>query len=229
MKEALIDKQTFQFLKSLAKNNNRPWFDNHKDAYLESQENMIAFVDRVILHMNKHDELEIKSGKKSLLRIYRDIRFSKDKTPYAPRFAFHFQRATKLKRVGYYANIKPGNSFIACGFFDPNKEDLKRIRLDIDSNYKEWNKLLKLKSIADNWGGLYGEQVATKPKGFPIDHPAIGLLRFKQFLFHHDFTDQEVLSPDFAMDVNRIFKTARPFLNYMSELLTTNLNGELIV
>ena len=224
-----IHKTSFEFLKDLAKNNRREWFNEHKEVYLASQENMINFVDALIHEMNKHDELEKESAKKSLFRIYKDVRFSKDKMPYNPRFAFSFQRATKMKRGGYYANIKPGNSFIGCGFFSPSPEDLNRIRLDIDYNYKQWNKLLKLKTISGNFEELSGEQVATKPKGFLVDHPAIGLLRYKQFILRHDFTDKEVLAPDFLLEVNRIFKSVRPFFNYMTEVLTTNLNGERVV
>ena len=93
-----IQPSTLRFLKDLAKNNNRAWFADHKDQYLEAQSAMIAFIDQLILMMNKHDELETESGKKSLFRIYNDVRFSKDKSPYNPRFAFSLKRATKLKR-----------------------------------------------------------------------------------------------------------------------------------
>jgi uncharacterized protein (TIGR02453 family) len=224
-----INKTTFQFLRALSRNNQRDWFNDHKDEYINSYENLIEFVDSLILEMNNHDELENESGKKSLFRIYKDVRFSKDKAPYNPRFAFSFQRATKYKRGGYYANIKPGGTFIACGFFGPNPEDLRRIRLDIAANYRQWNKLLKSKWIARNFGELSGEKLNTKPNGYSIDHPAIELLRYKQFIFRHDFSDQQVLSTDFIYEVSRIYKSVRPFFDYMSEVLTTNSNGELVV
>ena len=190
---------------------------------------MCSFVDSLILEMNTHDELVNESGKKCMYRIYNDVRFSKDKSPYNPRFAFGLQRATKLKRGGYYMNIKPGNCFLACGFFAPNPEDLKRIRLDIADNYKDWNKLLKLKSIKENFGAFTGNEVATAPKGFSIQHPAIELLRHKQFILRHNFTDKMVESPNFVKEVSAIYKSVRPLFNYMSEVLTTDLNGELIV
>lgn len=225
MKKTLITKPTLDFLKNLNKNNDRDWFNSHKNEYLKAQENMSVFIDELITEMNKHDELESTSGKKSLFRIYKDVRFSKDKLPYNPRFAFSFQRATKYRRGGYYVNIKPGNSFMACGFFGPNPEDLKRIREDIDQNYKDWKKLLSNKGIKTHFGEMIGEKVSSAPRGYAKDHPAIDLLRYKQFLFRFDFTDKEIQSENFAKTINSKFKAIRPFFDFMSEVLTTDLNG----
>jgi uncharacterized protein (TIGR02453 family) len=224
-----ISLTTLKFLKDLAKNNNRDWFNAHKPSYITAHENMCTFIDALIKEMNKHDELDNVSGKKSMYRIYSDVRFKKDKSPYTPRFAFGLSRATKLKRGGYYVNIKPGNNFMACGFWGPNPADLNRIRTDIMYNYDRWHKLLKSKGIASNFGALMGDKVATAPRGFDINHPAIDLLRHKQFILRHDFTDAEVTAPDFLKEVNKTYKAVRPWLNYMSEVLTTNANGELVV
>jgi len=229
MSKNQINKTTLQFLKTIALNNNRDWFSANKDSYLKAQQNMYDFVDGLILEMKKHDDIENESGKKSLYRIYKDVRFSKDKSPYNSHFSFSLRRATKLKRGGYYVNIKPGKSYLACGFFNPNPGDLKRIRQDIELNYQDWNKFLKLKTLKSNFAELDGDQVLTSPKGFSIEHPAIELLRYKQYIFRHHFTDKEVLSQDFAKEVNRIFKSVRSYFDYMSEVLTSDLNGELIV
>ncbi len=225
----LIHSSTLKFLKELAKHNDRDWFNAHKQTYLDAQENMSSFVDALIKEMNKHDELDNVSGKRSLYRIYNDVRFSKDKSPYKARFAFSLQRATKLKRGGYYMSIKPGASFLGCGFWGPNPADLNRIRQDIAHNYEDWYKLLKSKSIKMNFGMLEGEKVSTAPRGFDIKHPGIALLRHKQFILRHQFTDAEVTSPDFLKETNRIYKSVRPFFDYMSEVLTTDANGELII
>jgi len=226
MKNPTIEKSTLQFLKELAKNNNREWFTTNKAKYEKAHKNMIEFVDALIPEMNKHDVLVAQTGRQSLYRIYNDVRFSKDKSPYKPRFAFGFQRETKLRRGGYYVHIAPGASFLGCGFFSPNPDDLKRIRQDIDGNYDQWKKLLKSKVIKDNFGELQGEKVLTAPKGFSKDNPAIDLLRHKQFILRHHFTDDEVLSENFGKEINRIFKSVRPYLDHMSEVLTTDLNGE---
>ncbi len=226
---ASINKSTLDFLTRLSKNNNRDWFNRHKSDYLEAQLNAEQFMDGLILKMSTHDRIETISGKKALYRIYNDVRFSKDKSPYSPRFAGYIRRSKPLLRGGYYIWIRPGASRVACGFSYPNAEDLKRIRLDIADNFSDWNKLLKRKAIKDNFGVMRGEKVKTAPRGFEKDHPAIELLRFKQYWFEHPFTDKEVLASDFANNVSTVFRSIRPVFDYMSDVLTTDLNGEPLV
>lgn len=226
---ASIQKESFTFLKKLAKNNDREWFNAHKDEYLKAHENLVAFADALLNEMNKHDKIETESGKKSLHRIYRDIRFSKDKTPYNTHWGGGFRRATKLLRGGYYYHIEPGNSFAGGGFWGPNPEDMKRIREDIDVNHEDWRKLLKDKALVKTFGTLQGEKLSSAPRGYEKDHPAIDLLKHKQFLLIHKFSDEEVLSAGFYKKVNDVFKNMRPFFNYMSEVLTTDANGRSIV
>jgi uncharacterized protein (TIGR02453 family) len=221
-----IEKQTLQFLKDLAKNNNREWFSENKSRYLQAQKNAIEFLDQLVIKVNQHDRLETQSGKDSLYRIYNDVRFSKDKVPYNPRFAGNLRRHKPMLRGGYYFWIKPGESRVGCGFTYPIAEDLLRIRQDIDFNYKQWKRLLNSKSIQSTFGDMRGHQVKTAPRGFAKDHPAIDLLRYKQFWFEHSFTDKEVLSNNFVDQVNKTFKSIRPFFNHMSDVLTTDLNGE---
>ncbi len=224
-----INKSSLEFLKKLALNNNREWFNEHKDSYLQTKENLELFIDGLIAKMSSHDQIETPSGKKSLYRIYNDVRFSKDKSPYNPRFAGYLKRTKPHLRGGYYYWIKPCNSRVGCGFTYPNSEDLKRIRLDIADNYKDWNKLLNSKSIKNMFGTMHGERVKTSPKGFDKDHPAIELLRYKQFWFERKFTDKEVLDKNFVKEVNKTFKAIRPFFDYVSYVLTTDLNGESII
>ncbi len=226
MSKAQIKISSIKFLKTLASNNNRDWFASNKEAYVAAQQNMIAFADQLLVLMKKHDDIENDSGKKSLYRIYNDVRFSKDKSPYNPRFAFSFSRATKIRRGGYYLNIMPGNSFLACGFFSPNPADLLRIRKDIEINYKDWRKILNLKLIKNNFGELHGAKVPTVPRGFSKEHTALNLLRHKQFILRHDFADKELTDPNFVSKVSATYKSVRPFFDYMSMVLTTDLNGE---
>lgn len=221
----VIKKETLDFLKTLSKNNNRDWFNNHKGLYLEAHNNIIAFADALLFEMNKHDELETPSGKKALFRIYKDVRFSKDKTPYNIHWSGAFKRATNKLRGGYYFNINPGSSFLAGGFWGPEPQDLKRIRQDIDLNYDDWKKLLTRKSLVNTFGKMTGEQIISAPRGYAKDHPAIDLLRYKQFIFKCEFPDKEVCSPGFVHKVSDTFKKMRPFLDFMSEVLTTDANG----
>lgn len=226
---AYFDKQFFEFLDNLKKNNNRDWFQANKSEYTKAHDKMIAFADNLLLNMNKHDNIENETGKKSLHRIYNDVRFRKDKTPYKYHFSGFFKRKTKLLRGGYYFHIEEGNSFLGGGFWAPEPDDLKRIREDIAADDSYLNDIITSKKFTSYFEELRGEQLKTAPKGFPKDHKAIELLRYKQFLIKHDFTDAEVKSNDVVDLFNEGFKNMRPFFDYMSDVLTTNLNGERIV
>lgn len=221
-----IPKSVFDFLKKLKKNNNRDWFNANKEEYLKQHEFMIEFADSLLSEMQKHDHIETPTGKKSLHRIYRDIRFSSDKTPYNTNFSGGFKRATSALRGGYYFHIEPGNSFVGGGFWGPNAEDLKRIREDIAINGDELKAILKSKKFKSAFGQLWGESLKTAPKGFDKEHPHMDIIKMKQFLISKSFTDEEVLSKNFHLKMNAAFKEMRPFFDYMSLALTTDSNGE---
>ena len=225
MKTTSITKSSFDFLKQLSKNNNREWFNENKVRYLSAYENMIAFAGALLSEMRKHDHIETVSGKASLFRIYRDIRFSKDKSPYKTYWAGSFKRATKKLRGGYYFQIEPGGTLAAGGFFSPDSKDLLLIRKDIDYNFKDWKKLLSNKTLVKTFGTLQGEQLVNPPKGFLKDSDAIQLIKHKQFYFERKFTDKEVLDVNFLKELNQTFKNLRPYFDYMSEVLGTDANG----
>ena len=229
MSNVVIKKESLDFLITLSKNNNRDWFNKHKDQYLEAHTNIITFADALLIEMNKHDKIETASGKKAMYRIYKDVRFSKDKTPYNKHWSGAFKRATKKLRGGYYFRIEPGNSMLIGGFWGPEADDMKRIRQDIESDYKSWKKMLADKTLVKTFGKLIGDQLSSAPRGYSKDHPAIDLLRHKQFLLKYKFTDKEVCSKDFVVKVNDVYKKMRPFFNFMSEVLTTDANGVSIV
>jgi uncharacterized protein (TIGR02453 family) len=222
---SLIPKSSIDFLNLLKKHNDRDWFNAHKDKYIEEQSYIEQFADALLMELNSHDVIETVSGKKSLHRIYRDVRFSKEKTPYNTHWSGSFRRAGKQRRGGYYFHIEPGNSFIAGGFWSPSPEDLKRIRDDFAFDATPLRKILKSKSFISTFGSLQGEQLKTTPKGFDADNAAIDLLRYKQFLVARKFTDKQVLDKSFLKEANQTFKNMRPFFDYMSEVLTTDING----
>ena len=225
MSKIKIQPSNLEFLKQVKKNNNRDWFNTHKEKYLIEHSNLVAFSDVLLAEMNKHDVIETPSGKKCLHRIYRDTRFSKEKTPYKTNWSGSFKRATKSRRGGYYFHIEAGNSFIAGGFWGPDPKDLKRIRDEIAYDATPLRKILKSKSFISTFGQLQGEQIKTTPKGFDADSPAIDLLRYKQYIVMKEFTDKEVLSDNFMKQANETFKAMRSFFDYMSEVLTTDVNG----
>jgi len=222
-----ISKSNIDFLKQLSKNNNRDWFQANKaTAYQSALDNTIAFADCLLSEMKKHDNIETVSGKKSLYRIYKDIRFSKDKTPYKTHWGGYFKRATNQLRGGYYFHLQPGNCFVGGGFWNPNPEDLKRIRVELAADGSELRKIIGSKNFIDTFGQLDGNQVKTAPKGFSKEHENIDLLRYKQFLVSKKFTEKEMLAKDFYKEANKVFKNMRPLFDYMSEVLTTDENGE---
>lgn len=215
----------FEFLELLKENNDREWFQQHKDLYEAANLNMINFADSLLEEMRIHDDIQTISGKKSLYRIYRDVRFSKVKTPYKTSWNGYFKRRTNALRGGYNFHIEPGNTYIVGGFFGPNPSDLKLIRNHIEQDDKQLRDILEGKSIKSFFGSLRGRIVKTAPRGFDINDPSIDLLRYKQFMLKHNFSDKEVLDKNFHMIMSESFQKLRPFFDAMSEMLTTDLNG----
>lgn len=225
IKMSSISKSTLSFLKTLKKNNNREWFTDNKPAFQAENEQFISFAEAVLSEMNKYDNIETISGKKSVFRIYRDVRFSKDKTPYKIHFSGSLKRATKLLRGGYYFHIAPNNSFVGGGFWGPNPKDLLRIRKEIAVDASELREIITDKKFISVFGELQGDKVKTSPRGFDKNHPDLDLLQFKQYIISKKFSDKEVLQSDFHLKIVETFNAMRPFFDYMSALLTTDENG----
>jgi len=219
---AIVPKELFTFFKKLKKNNNREWFTENKTEFKNLEVDVKGFYNSVFENLQKHDDVD----KIKIFRIYRDVRFSKDKTPYKTHFGGSFGRTKPRLRGGYYVHISPNNeSFIATGFWEPHKDDLLRIRKELELDASEFRKVIGAKKFKNVWGDLVGDEVKTAPKGFNKEHKDIDVIRKKQFIFTKKFTDKEVASPDFLKDIDNAFKTIRPYFDYMSEVLTTDLNG----
>lgn len=217
-----ITKEIFEFLKELNQNNNREWFNENKSRFKTIQADVKEFYNAVRLDLDKHDAIE----KTKMFRIYRDVRFSKDKTPYKPHFAGSFSRLGAALRGGYYVRIKPGETFIATGFWGPEKEDLHRIRKEWELDTSELEAIINNKTFKNIWGEMQGDELKTAPKGFDKTHKNIDFIRKKQFIFTRNFTDAQVLSPNFSKEIDQSFRAIRPYFDLMSSILTTNLNGE---
>jgi uncharacterized protein (TIGR02453 family) len=222
-----FEKSTFNYLQELQLNNNRDWFADEKETYLKAQLNAKDVFSAIHLKLQKHDEIE----KSKMMRIYRDVRFSKDKTPYKVHFANSYARLGKDLRGGYFLRIRPGASFLAGGFWDPSKDDLFRIRKEIELDASEIKEVLQDKNYKKYFGGKFESfsELKTAPRGFDKEHPDIELLRKKGFIASRSFTDEEVLSSNFSEEVDKSFKALRPFFNLFSDILTTNLNGETVI
>ena len=219
----MISKDVFSFLKTLQKNNNRDWFQEHKAAFKEVEIGVKQFYAQLFEQLNTVDSIDTFK----VFRIYRDVRFSKNKLPYKIHFSGSFHRTKPELRGGYYLHLAPQNeSFIATGFWDPNKEDLLRIRKEFETDSEEIRALMEAPKFKSVWGRMQGDELKSAPRGFDKLDPNIDLIRRKQFIFTKKYSDKEVLSKNFEEDVIENFKVIRPYFDYMSSVLTTNLNGE---
>ena len=217
----MIKSDVFEFLNEIESNNNRDWFNNNKNRYKKSLEQIKNFTSELFHLMNFHDKIE----NYKIFRIYRDIRFSKNKVPYKNNFGISLVREKPRLRGGYYLHIKPSDSFSAVGFWQPDKSDLFRIRKEIELDGKEFSDMISNKLMIKKWGNLIGDSLKTNPRGFSKDHEYVSILKKKSFLFKKAYTDKEVISKDFLSNLNDDFIIARSFLDYMSNILTTDLNG----
>ncbi len=225
MSQSKITKEVFNFLKNLEQNNNREWFAEHKTKFKSLESEVKTFFTEVSEKMKLHDDID----RLKMFRIYRDVRFSKNKAPYKSNLSASMSRAGAKLRGGYYMHIQPKESFIAVGFWQPNKEDLLRIRKEWEHDATDLRDILGKKKFKDTWGEIKGDEVKTAPKGFNKEHTNIDLIRKKQFIFVKKFTDKEVMATDFSDTLNDAFKTIRPYFDLMSNILTTNLNGESLI
>jgi len=218
-----VPKKIFEFLKDLEKNNNRDWFNENKSEFKVIETEIKAIYNAVLENLNKHDDID----KLKLFRIYRDVRFSKNKLPYKTHFGGSFHRTKPKLRGGYYLHIQPNNeSFIATGFWEPIKEDLLRIRKEFEMDDSEIREILANKKFNVVWGDSFvGDEVKSAPRNFDKEHKAIDLIKKKQYIFTKKYTDKEVLDANFIDEIDTAFKAIRPFFDYMSDVLTTDLNG----
>lgn len=220
----MLQKSTLEFLTQLKENNNREWFTENKKRFDSEQKTTKTFFTQILTDLEKIDSIE----KMQMHRIYRDIRFSKDKTPYKNHFSVSFDRTKPLLRGGMYLHIENDTSFVGGGFWEPNNEDLFRIRKEIELDASDLKEIITDKTFVSYFGTLEGEELKTAPKGFDKTHPDIELIRKKQFVIRRKFSNKEVLSPNFQEEVLATFKAMRPFFDYMSDVLSTDLNGESI-
>jgi len=220
-----VNPSILKFLSDLKINNTREWFAKNKAYYQKEEEKIKEFFTNINEGLSAIDNI----GGMKAYRIYRDIRFSKDKTPYKTYRSCSYKRATEALRGGYHLEITPGGSFLAAGFWQPNKEDLFRIRKEFEMDSSYIKNILLEKEFTTIFGGFHNRNsLKVAPIGFDKNHPNIDLIKKKDFVVLRKFTDKQVLAKDFHIKILNSFITVRPFFDYMSDVLTTNLNGESI-
>ncbi|QOW10208.1 DUF2461 domain-containing protein [Kaistella flava (ex Peng et al. 2021)] len=214
-----IENSTLQFLKTLEKNNNREWFNEHKDVYLKAKEDVEVFVEDLIHEISKFDDEILKiDPKKAIFRIYRDIRFSKNKIPYKTHFGASLGMGKGNKISGYYLHIEPGKSFLAGGVYQPEPSVLKEIRKEIAANSEDFLKILENNDFRNNFRGLSVENKLQRvPTGFEKDHPMAEYLKLKSFIVSHPVSDEQLLDKNAATNFAKILESIKP-LNEFLEL-----------
>jgi len=219
----MIKKPTLDFLKKLKKNNNREWFNANKKMYEDARYDFEISVFDMIQKISGFDEsVSGLDPKDCLFRIYRDVRFSKDKKPYKQNFAAAIQfNGRKSGKSGYYFHIEPGASMLAGGIYMPNPDNLFALRKLIAENYKEYEKIISgkefRKEFKEVWAG--DDRLKTVPKGFEKDHPAADHIKNKSFIVFKMLSDAEVLSKNFISSSAKTFKAMKQFSDFLNRAL----------
>ena len=214
--------QILDFLKKLAKHNDRAWFEKNKDTYLIAKENfeklVVAFLEELVKF---NPELASLNPKKLPFRIYRDVRFSKDKSPYKTNMGAGFSPNGKLvEEPGYYLHVEPGRCFIAAGIYMPNPENLSKVRQEIDYNGDKLEKIMKDKKFR-KWFKDFAvfDKLKTVPKGYPKDHPRLDWLKHKTFIVSHSFTDAQAKDKKYLKQLVEAAKAMKPLVEFLKEAM----------
>lgn len=208
-----------KFLKQLSKNNHKEWFDANRKTYEAVKAEFENIVKSVIDKSSLFDkDLAGLEAKKCLFRINRDVRFSKDKSPYKLNMGASINPGGKKDMgAGYYIHVEPGKSFLAGGCYMPPPDVLANIRQEIDYNTTDFKKILNAKDFKTYFGGLSEEsdKLKTAPKGYPKDHPELSLLQHKHYIVMHHLTDEQVLDKNFPTYAAKVFKAMFPLNTFI--------------
>lgn len=223
----MINQHTLEFLSKLRKNNNKDWFDAHKSDYKDAYQNFLDFTQAIIEGLAAFDE-DIRhshpDAKKCVMRIYRDVRFSKDKSPFKSNFFAYINKDGKKSPFGgYYFNLEPGASFFGGGIYMPENKVLAKIRESIDQYFDEWQKVTNNKSLTDCFGEIKPSgKLSRPPKGFDTDNPAIDWLKFKGFYTQKNLTDKELTEQDLLHETAMGYRAVKPLVDFINRSLDQN-------
>lgn len=214
----MIKPETLNFIADVAANNNREWFTENKKKYELAKADVLSFVDLLIPQLAAADPafpVETQS-KKCLLRIYRDVRFSKNKDPYKNNYGIYFAVNGKgVNEPGYYLHIQPGACFFAAGLWMPEAADLKKVREEIDYNTSEFLGIIEAKDFTNTFQLSEEDKLKKAPKGYDTDHPQIELLKLKSFIATFPIKDEEFFKPAIVDKLKKAFKSVYPFIVFL--------------
>lgn len=220
----MLQPSTLKFLSNLSKNNNKPWFDAHRKQYEAAKADFGLFIQSVIDKLGKQDEtIRELSAKNCLFRINRDIRFSKDKTPYKTNLGASINRGgRKSIYAGYYFHCEPGQSFVGGGIWMPMPEETKKVRQEIDYCFDEFKKIIGSRKFKSVYGDLYKNSevsLSRVPQGFEKDNPAADYLKLKSWIAMQSLKDTDLTSKELVKKSLIAFETLQPVIAFINRSL----------
>ena len=219
----MLQPSTINFLKELKKNNNKPWFDTNRKLYETAKADYISVVEVVIAATAKFDEpIGNLKAKDCIFRINRDVRFSKDKSPYKSNMGASITPGgKKVNAPGYYFHCEPGQSFAAGGLYMPEPADLGKIRQEIDYNFDEWKKIISNKKFIKYFiKGVDGiDTLSRPPKGYAEDNPAIEYLKMKSFIVSRPLNDTDLTDKNLVKEIAKTFEAMKPMIDFLNHAM----------
>ena len=220
----MLHSSTIKFLKDLKKNNNKPWFDANRKVYETAKQNFAEFIEAVIKkHAQKDASISHLTPKDCMFRINRDVRFSKDKSPYKSNFGASINSGGKKSlTAGYYFHLEPGECFVGGGIYMPMPEELKKLRQEIDYNFSDFKKIIGSKKFKSVYGDLdrSAEYTLSRvPKGYETDNPAAEYLKLKSYVAMVKFSDADLTSKELVKKTVAAFETLQPLLVFLNKAI----------
>jgi uncharacterized protein (TIGR02453 family) len=208
------------FAGDLKQNNNRNWFQDHRSDFEVARARFEDYVAALINELSTTEPLADLTPKDCIFRLNRDLRFTKDKTPYKPYMSAYIAPGGRKSRLlGYYVHIEPGNAMLAGGLYDPNPQQLVAWRESINRDPRPFKRIVENETFRKFFSEVGGERLKTIPRGYPKDHPEVDLLRLKSVTVTRHITDAEITSPAFFHETLETFEAMKPFLHYLDSLL----------
>jgi uncharacterized protein (TIGR02453 family) len=220
----MFQQASLQFLKNLSRNNQREWFEKNRSKYESTKKDLEAFTDDMIKRVSRFDEsVAHLKAKECLFRINRDVRFSKDKSPYKSHLAMYLSKGGK-KAIdpGYYFHLEPGKSYVAGGLWMPMPPELKKVRQEIDYNWEEFKKISGQKKFKTAFGDFQrgaDEVLSRPPKGYEENNPAISYLKLKSWIVSAHVSDETLLSKDLSKKMASYFEAMHPLVMFFNQAL----------
>jgi uncharacterized protein (TIGR02453 family) len=219
----MLQAATINFLSQLHKNNNKPWFDANRKKYEDAKADFLQLVEKSIHVIGAFDNTIVPlEPKKCIFRINRDVRFSKDKSPYKNNMGASFNKGgKKIQNAGYYLHVEPRKSFIAGGIYMPMPPELSKVRQEIDYNFNDWKAIVENKSFKKIFtNGVEGIQYLQRPpKGYEENNPAIEYLKMKSYIASVELNNNDLTDKKILITIETVCKQLKPMLDFLNSAI----------